>query len=156
MNKAYLMIFNHPVWAFLGSWVEIIPLPHVTDNLGSTGICFLHQLTHHHWSHYQDLYLPINQTLVHMPTCYLQTLLGRSLFLSLQAISPKGLLATGPAMVENMVSPPSICLCITMVDGIFFILAVDSFTFIPGLLRPSQKCKQWSLYNLGEALSRTL
>ena len=41
-------------------------------------------------------------------------------------------------------------------DGIFYILAADSFTFLPGLPRPSQKGKFWSQYELGVAFYRTL
>ena len=42
-------------------------------------------------------------------------------------------------MDVNLVSAPYKCLCINMVDGIFFILAADSFTLLPGLPGPSQK-----------------
>ena len=83
------MVFDHPIWYFLGSCVEIISLTRVPDCPGPPDIFFLCHLTHIHGSHYQDIYLAINQTLVHMPTCYLQMLLFRSLFWSLQAISPK-------------------------------------------------------------------
>ena len=85
-----------------------------------------------------------NQTLVHMPTCYLQNLLGRSLFRSLQE------------MVENLVPSPYTLLWSTMEDGIFSLLDADHFTFLPGLPRPSQKGKHWSQYELGVVFSRTL
>ena len=65
-----------------------MPLLLVTGLPGYPGICFLHHLTHHHWSQYQALYLAINQTMAHMPTCYLHTLLGRSLFWSHQEKFP--------------------------------------------------------------------
>ena len=54
-----------------------------------------------------------------------------------------------------MVSTPSTCLWITMVDGIFFILSTYSFTFHPVLTRPSQKFKHCNQYVLGAALFRT-
>ena len=41
-------------------------------------------------------------------------------------------------------------------DGIFYILAADSFTFLPGLPRPSQNGKRWSQYEIGVTFSRTL
>ena len=49
-------------------------------------------------------------------------------------------------MVANLVSAPSTCLISTGVDAIFYILAANSFTFLPGLPIPSQKFKVWSQY----------
>ena len=69
-----------PVWASLSSCVELIPFPSVTDHPGYTGLCVLNHLNYQHWSHYQALYLNTNQTLVHVPTCYIKTMLNRPLF----------------------------------------------------------------------------
>ena len=61
----------------------------------------------------------------------------------------KVLFANGPAIVENMVSDPYICLWITTADGIFYILAADSFTFLLSLPIPSQKGKRLRQYEIG-------
>ena len=45
--KAVLVVFVHPFWVSLGSFVELIPLHLVPDNKGSPGICLLHHFTHH-------------------------------------------------------------------------------------------------------------
>ena len=36
------MLFGHPVLAFLGSCVELIPISIIPDNLGSTALLLLH------------------------------------------------------------------------------------------------------------------
>ena len=52
------------------------------------------------------------------------------------------LFTNGPAILENLLSVPYICLGSTMVDGIFYILVADYFTFLPVLPRTSQKVKR--------------
>ena len=51
--------------------------------------------------------------------------------------------------MENLVSAPSTWLWIIMVDGISYILAAGSFTFLPGLPRPSPKVNICNQYYLG-------
>ena len=91
-----------------------------------------------------------------MTTWYLQTLLGSILFWSLQVIFQNVFLINGPSMVANLASAPSLWLWSTTVDDIFSVLASDSFTFLPGLPRPSQKFQCWSQYEIGVSFYRTM
>ena len=135
--------------------VKLIPLPPAIYYQCFPDIFFLHHLTHHHCSHFWDLYLATNTTLFHIPTCCLQTLYSKSLFLSVQAIFQR-IFTNGTNMVANLLSAPYTCFCRTMLDGMFFILATDYFTFIPVLSRTSQKGKCQIQYELGVAFYRTL
>ena len=69
--KAVLLLFGHPVLAYLGSYVELMHIIPVPDNSGSTGIFLLYPLAHNHWSHYQALFMATNPTLIYMLTFYL-------------------------------------------------------------------------------------
>ena len=84
--KSGLMLFGHPICAFLCSCVELMPLTTVTDNQGYSDLWFLHHLNHHHWSHCWYLHLATYMTLFHIPTWCLQTHPGRTFFWSLQDI----------------------------------------------------------------------
>ena len=82
-----LVLFVRPVWDFLSSYGDLVPLL-LPDHQGSSNLCFLCHLNHHCWSLWWDLHLAKKLTLVHIPTCYLHSLIGRYLFWSPQSISP--------------------------------------------------------------------
>ena len=135
--------------------MELISLHLVHYNQCSPGILLLHHFTHHHWSHYQALYLAINQTLVHMPTFYLQTLLSRFLFWSPKPFSQRIVCQWSRHSRKSGVHP--IYMLVKHYVGWYFsILAAESFNFLPGLPRPSQKGKHWIQYELDVAFYRTL
>ena len=81
--------------------------------------------------------------------CYPPLLINPSHF-------PKWLFANGPARLKKLVYAPSTYLWGTMVDGIFYILADDLFTFLLGLPRPSQKRKSRSQYEIVVSFYRNM
>ena len=123
------MLFDYPVWAFLGSWMELIKLILVPDLPYYSGVWLLHHMTHNFWNHYQSLCLATNHTLVHMPTCYIQKLLFRSLFWSLQSIYQKDCF---PIVLPwwQILCPPHLYFC----GAPWWMISFTSWTPITSLL----------------------